>query len=266
MNKYIAVFCMCITAGSAFAVQEAANQTYGYHWYEEPVTPSKDQDKEDRKPLPPPPPAEDMMDMHPDDLKAMLETYLKEAVWLRTPESVLAYYQIQDVVRRKAAGFTAVSQMVMLQNPKLSGASQYPTNNPGRKAELQQRAVDQKSYLGQYRGQYALAMFSTPQCPYCSPQRNILKLVADKTGLEITEIDITRNPDAQARFDVQVTPAIILIERNSERWMPISVGVESASKIQTNTYRSIRYLRGEISPEQFLTPRHRDGGFFDPRI
>ena len=109
-------------------------------------------------------------------------------------------------------------------------------------------------------------MFSTPQCPYCSPQRNILKLVADKTGLEVTEVDITRNPDAQARFDVQVTPAIILIERNSERWMPISVGVESASKIQTNTYRAIRYLRGEISPEQFLTPRHREGGFFDPRI
>ena len=266
MNKLILSLCLCIATACAFAAQDTDKQTFGYHWYEEPVKPSKESEKQERQPLPPPPPAEEMLDMHPDDLKAMLETYLKEAVWLRTPESVMAYYQIQDVVRRKAAGFTAVSQMVMLQNPKLNGASQYPTNNPGRKAELQQRAADQSDYLGQYRGKYALAMFSTPQCPYCSPQRNILKLVADKTGLEVTEVDITRNPDAQARFDVQVTPAIILIERNSERWMPISVGVESASKIQTNTYRAIRYLRGEISPEQFLTPRHREGGFFDPRI
>ncbi|MDK8465882.1 conjugal transfer protein TraF [Marinobacter sp. SS13-12] len=268
MKRNLALLALCLIGFSAMAVQQPDQDTQikGYHWYEEPVKPSESEDPEkaERQPLPPPPSASEMMDMHPDDLKAMLENYLKEAVWLRTPESVLSYYRIQDVVRRKAAGFTAVSNMVMLQNPQLNGASQYPITAPGRKAELQQRASNQSKYLGNYRGQYALALFSTEECPYCSPQRNILKLVSDRTGIETTEVNINRNPSAQARFDVQVTPMVILIERNSERWMPVAVGVESAAKITANAYRAIRYLRGETTPEQFLTPEYRQGGFFDP--
>jgi conjugal transfer pilus assembly protein TraF len=268
MKRLLILLSLCLIGFSAMAIQQPPQDTQikGYHWYEEPVKPSDSEDpmKKERQPLPPPPLAAEMMDMHPDDLKAMLENYLKEAVWLRTPESVLAYYRIQDVVRRKAAGFTAVSNMVMLQNPKLSGASQYPITSPGRKAELQQRASNQSEYLANYRGKYALALFSTLECPYCDPQRNILKLVSDRTGLELTEVNINENPNAQARFDVQVTPMVILIERNSERWMPLAVGVESATKITANAYRAIRYLRGETTPEQFLTPEYRQGGFFDP--
>lgn len=268
MKFVLTLLLLALAASQANAIQQPNQDTQikGYHWYEEPVKSSseEDPDKKERQPLPPPPPAAEMMDMHPDDLKAMLENYLKEAVWLRTPESVLAYYRIQDVVRRKAAGFTAVSNMVMLQNPTLSGASQYPITSPGRKAELQQRANNQAQYLENFRGKYALALFSTEECPYCSPQRNILKLVSDRTGLETTEVNINKNPSAQARFDVQVTPMVILIERNSERWMPIAVGVESATKITSSAYRAIRYLRGETSPEQFLTPEYRQGGFFDP--
>jgi len=268
MKRLLILLSLSLIGFSAMAIQQPQQDTQikGYHWYEEPVKPSdpEDPEKKERQALPPPPPAAEMMDMHPDDLKAMLENYLKEAVWLRTPESVLAYYRIQDVVRRKAAGFTAVSNMVMLQNPKLSGASQYPITSPGRKAELQQRASNQSEYLANYRGKYALALFSTLECPYCDPQRNILKLVSDRTGLELTEVNINENPNAQARFDVQVTPMVILIERNSERWMPLAVGVESATKITANAYRAIRYLRGETTPEQFLTPEYRQGGFFDP--
>lgn len=264
MRKLLLAILLIITGTVVAASSAQSNsQRYGYHWYEEPV---KEETLAEREQLLPPPASAQLLAMHPDDLKVMLEDYLKEAVWLRTPESVLNYYKIQDAARRKASGFTAVSQMVMLQNPAMSGASQYPVNGPGRKAALQLKDSDQREYMAAARGAYALALFTTETCPYCPAQRNILKFVGDSTGFEITELDIDRRPEIQARFNVSVTPMVILIERNSDRWMPIAVGVESASKIQLNAYRAIRYLRGEVTPEQFLTPRYEQGGFFDPTM
>ena len=95
MKFVLTLLLLALAASQANAIQQPNQDTQikGYHWYEELVKPSseEDPDKKERQPLPPPPPAAEMMDMHPDDLKAMLANYLKEDVWLRTPERVLAY-------------------------------------------------------------------------------------------------------------------------------------------------------------------------------
>ena len=236
----------------------------GYYWGETP--PPKEEPKEDetRKPLPSPPPSSEIMKMHPDDVEKLIDDYLKQAVWLQTPESVTDYYKVQDAARRKAAGFTSVTSLVMLENPDLNGASQYPTNKPGRIAETKQYAQLVQSKLQTLTEQFGLAMFSSPTCPYCDAEREILRYLQSKHALDITEIDVTERPDLEARFNVTVTPMVIIIERGTDRWMPVAVGVESAAGLEQNIYRAARYLRGETQPQQFLMPEHKRGGFFDP--
>ncbi len=237
----------------------------GYYWGEKPPPKEEPEKKEaPRQPLPAPPPSSEIMKMHPDDVKKLMDDYLKQAVWLQTPESVADYYKVQDAARRKAAGFTAVTSLVMLENPELNGASQYPINKPGRLAENKQVAELVQSKIQAIRDQFGLAMFSNPSCGYCDAQREILRYLRAKHGLDISEIDVTQRPDLEARFNVTVTPMVILIQRDSDRWMPVAVGVESAAGLEQSIYRAARYLLGETQPQQFLMPEHKRGGFFDP--
>ena len=65
-------------------------------------------------------------------------------------------------------------------------------------------------------------------------------------------VDIHENPNMAARFSVQMTPTIILVDRKSGRYMPVSVGVISMSELSLKLYRTIRYLRGKITPQQWF--------------
>lgn len=260
MKTLILLLAMNITIPSL--ASSASDTQFGYHWYEDPT---KDETAAKvRQPLPPPPSSDQLMKAHPEEIEAMLQTYLKEAVWLLTPESVLNYYRIQDVARRKAAGFTALAGLVMLENPQLSGKSQYPTSQPGTVIEAKTKNETIRRKLISARQRYGLAMFTSPKCPYCPTQRNTLQYFQDQNGWEITEIDIATRPELQARFNVSVTPMVIVIERNSDQWMPVGVGIQTVSEVEINTYRAVRYLDGDVSPQQFLTPDHKLGGFMDP--
>ena len=46
--------------------------------------------------------------------------------------------------------------------------------------------------------------------------------------------------------------------------MPVAIGEEALTTIESNVYRSLRYLNGETAPDQFLQMHHQDGGVTDP--
>lgn len=236
----------------------------GYWFYcKEPVE-ETDEEKIVRKELPNPPPHEEMMKMHPDDLKVLQEEYLKEAVWKSEPEKVLNYYMVHDVIRRKSLAFTAVSQVVMLQNPDLNVWGQYSKTNPGVSEAKRVRQETTTVGLSKYRQNYALLVFTKPTCGYCSIQKSILAHFSERHGWHVKEIDITRNTQAATRFNINYTPVTIVIERNSDNWMPVAVGEEPLPSIEENTYRAIRLLRGDTSPTQFFNMDFEDGGVYDP--
>ncbi|WP_257291429.1 conjugal transfer protein TraF [Endozoicomonas sp. ONNA1] len=239
----------------------------GYWWNEEPVPDEEEALIEEKEYSPPPLPSQQkMMDMHPQQLEKLLDQHRDYALYKLTPEATTNYYLVQDVARRKARAFTALSSYVMLQNPELNARGSYPVNNPGRKAQKQVNEQQMNHKIARYRNNYALVFLTTKTCPYCKVQRNILKYFRDKNGWAIKEIDIDQVPDVALRFNAKVTPMTLLIERGSERWMPITVGVESLSVVEQNTYRAIRLLRGEIKPEQFFTNESQEGGYFDPSV
>lgn len=242
----------------------STSEKHGIFWYETP--PKKEAAPEEEFPKPVIPSAEVMYKMHPKQLKKLLEDAHEYGIYKLTPEATLDYYKVLDVVRRKGAAFTSLSGYVMLQNPDLNGAMDYPVTRPGNAARVKQMNEDIDNTLVKNRSQYALLYFSQPQCGYCLQQHQILENFVRDTGWYIKEIDIIQKPEAAAKFNVDRTPVTVLIKKDSasNQWMPVSVGVDSLSSIKANIARMVRQLNGDSSPQQFYTDPSQNGGFFDP--
>ena len=252
---------MMILGVALAGATQADTEKKGFWWYE---SPPQATEPDDRQALPPLPSPEALARLHPEELERILDARLNHAIWIKTPEAVHDYFVVQDVVRRNALAFTALTKYVLLNDADLNVRAQYPITPAGRKAATRLRAETLGQLLAAARNDYALILFSTDSCPYCPVQRATLKRYAEKHQWTVQSIDIDESPAAQARFDITVTPMTILIERGSERWLPVAVGIEALPVIEDNAYRAVRLLRGEITPQQFILAEYNDGGFFDP--
>ncbi|WP_303745466.1 conjugal transfer protein TraF [Enterobacter hormaechei] len=240
------------------------NPKHGLFWYETPV--KDEQKKADEKyPRPVIPSADDLFKMHPKEVQVLLDKTRDYALYKLSPDVVLDYYKVQDAARRKSAAFTSLTGYVMLENPEFNAAQEYPITNPGN-AEKQRERQDLKSQsLIKNRNEYALIFFTEPDCGFCVQQSRILENFQRETSWYIKEIDITRQPDARKKFNVDRAPVTILIKRDTpDKWMPISVGVDSLDNMRTSIYNMTRVLSGELDPRQFFTNEKQQGGFFDP--
>lgn len=241
------------------------NPRHGLFWYE---TPKKEDDKQDEKKYPRPviPSPEALFKMHPKEVQELLDRTRDYALFKLSPDVVLDYYKVQDAARRKSAAFTSLTGYVMLENPELNAASDYPITNPGNAEKQRERQDLKNKSLIKNRNEYALIFFTEPNCGFCVQQSRILENFQRESSWYIKEIDITRQPAARKKFNVDRAPVTILIKRNSsnEKWMPVSVGVDSLDNLRTSIYNMTRVLSGELDPRQFFTNEKQQGGFFDP--
>lgn len=264
---------LCLSTHTCLANTETDTQKKGYHWYQDPVKPEKEKPLEqEQKPAettyraPPVPPLREMIKMHPDHLAKLLEEHRKYAVYTLDAQDVANYYIVQDAVRRKSAAFTALTSVVMLENPKLNARSAYPVSTSARSAARKNKDQQIARKLAANRQRYALGFFTSPTCSYCVSQKPALEYFKENHRWTVKEIDITARPDIATRFNVTTTPMLILMERGSKRWQPVAVGEEPASVIELRTYQGIRLLQGEIQRHQFDTTESQKNGFFDPSL
>ncbi len=266
MMRKLVLFLSLLLSGYCGAAcdSKTADEKQGYWWYQDCPSEETSEDNEEYPDPGPLPAASALMKMHPKQLEKIHEERKQWAIYAQTPEAVKDYYVVTDVIRRKSLAFTALSKYVMMTNPELNSKSQYPVVNPARKVATQVRDTEVQTLINSHRGEYAMAFFTSRKCSYCPVQRSILNFFQDVHGWDIKEIDIDDNPSLALRFNVNSTPMTMIVERGSERWMPVSVGVESLPDIQSGVYRAIRMLTGQISPSQYLLDESNEGGFFDP--
>ncbi len=246
---------------SASLLSSESNQR-GYWWGEK--VEIKEDNEDEYKAPPPLPPFEDIMKMHPKKIKQMEEDYRDYAVWKRTPEAAAQYWTLVDAIRKQARGFMAVSSYSMLQNPHLDYKNDNPTTNAGRKATRTKNDKEILSKLHKERENFALIMFTQPNCTYCKTQSSSLKFFSKETYWKVKEIDITKYPSFAADYNINQVPVTIILKKSNKDWLPIANGVESVPVIKNNVYRSIRLMNNEIDPIEFYTPEHMKEGFFDP--
>jgi conjugal transfer pilus assembly protein TraF len=248
-----------VCASSALYTDESER---GLFWGELPE--AEIEEEEFSKPIIPNP--SEMMKMHPQQLDKLRQQALEYAVYTQSEEDTAKYWQIIDVVRRKADGFVGVSGYVKMKNPNLSGNMAFPVNNPGRKTKLKDERQEVNSELRKSNKEYALIMFTQKGCSACVVQRQILGNFNSQTGWRIKEIDINENPIAQARFGINGTPITVLISRKrKDDWLPVAIGTDSLSNVKSNIVRAVKIIEGTNTPQQWYMTEGQRGQFFDPK-
>ncbi|MBQ3034334.1 MAG: conjugal transfer protein TraF, partial [Deferribacterales bacterium] len=79
----------------------------------------------------------------------------------------------------------------------------------------------------------------------------------------VKAVDTSQFPEAVSRFNIKSVPSIILVERVSERWMPIASGLMTYEEIEERLYRTLKYLKGETDEKDFSNPVRPDNYVFN---
>jgi conjugal transfer pilus assembly protein TraF len=111
---------------------------------------------------------------------------------------------------------------------------------------------------------HALIFFVSSGCGFCEKQAGILAYFKDKYGWQIKTVDISRNINAAARFNITITPTLLLIKKGQEQYMTVTSGVIAFSELERKLYSAIRYLQGSIQGDNFLMYDFQKGSAFDP--
>lgn len=241
------------------------NKKQGWWWYKQ--EPEKENPEEsDRRQLPE---MEDysyqqLWNMYPDDFHELLNTFMKKAVQSPDEKTVMDYLVMQDIARRKSVAFAAVMSYVNQKNQELGTQSVYPFTAPGQSAVVSMRVRAQEQTLASGKDQFALIMFIQKGCDFCVAQKSILEFFINKYDWPVRAVDMDKNPNMVAKFNITMAPTIIMVDKHSGDSIPISVGVMSMSDLVLKLYRSVRFMRGEITPQQWFMHDFEKGKSNDP--
>ena len=240
------------------------NNKQGWWWYqheseEDPETPEKQRLPEMKDFS-----YQQLWNMYPDDFHELLNTFMKKAVQKPDEKTVMDYLVMQDIARRKSLAFAAVMSYVNQKNQELGTQSVYPFTAPGQSAMVSMRVRAQEQTLAGAREQFALIMFTRKGCDFCVAQASILEFFVNKYGWPVRAVDMDDNPNMAAKFNITMAPTLIMVDKDSKQSIPISVGVMSMSDLVLKIYRSVRFMRGEITPQQWFMHDFERGKSNDP--
>ncbi len=244
---------------------------HGWFWYEDPPP---EQKKQKTEPVVKPPrekpsldkySIDDLWNMYPDDFQELLNHVQKNAVQSPTERNILKYLVIQDVARRKALAYTNATMYVTQKYGDLLNVGQvYPMAGPGVTARVEMQKKEILQTISRAGTDHALLFFVKPGCGFCAKQATILRYFVEKYHWQVKTVNISRNTSAAARFNITMTPTLLLIKRGGETYMPVSVGVIALSELERKLYRAIRHLQGNTRGNNFLMYDFQKGSALDP--
>ncbi|MCK5232289.1 MAG: conjugal transfer protein TraF, partial [Desulfobulbaceae bacterium] len=138
------------------------------------------------------------------------------------------------------------------------------TAGPGITARVKMQQGEITRTVSQARHNHALILFINSECDFCEKQAQILAYFVDKYGWQIKTVDISRQINAATRFNITITPTLLLIKKGQEDYMTVTTGVIALSELERKLYRAIRYLQGDTRGDNFLMYDFQKGGAFDP--
>ncbi len=242
------------------------DKKHGWYWYE------KEPGELEKKEIPKPDRIvnlkaytyDDLWNMYPDDFQELVELVKKKAVQYPTKDNVKDFMFLQDIARRKALAFAGVFTYVAQDSHELTTKDVYPITKPGQRARVANIMQEKKSIIRASGEDFALIMFFSDGCSYCQAQLPILQYFIDNFKWPVRMVNIDENPGAAARFNVSIVPQMILVYKKTGDYMPISTGVISLSELKAKLYRSIRLMRGEITPQQWFLYEFEKNKSADP--
>lgn len=173
------------------------------------------------------------------------------AMTYRTLENFDTYAKMRAVMFKRSQEFMNVSILWGQLNPVDSSENWFPSSSYGQQVYQAVSADIKTKYIRDNSEYYGLIYFYRDDCPYCQKQRPLIKYFEDENHWKIKKINTTAIPEAMMRFNIQSVPSIILVERKTGNWMPVSNGLITYDDIQDRVYRTIKYLKGETNEKTF---------------
>ena len=210
-------------------------------------------------------PSIELWNMYPDDFQELLNVLQKKAVQTPSEQNILEYLTMQDIARRKALAYTNATMYVTQKYGELFNVNHvYPTAGPGVTARVSMQKDEIFQTINRAGNDHALIFFVSPGCGFCEKQAGILSYFVDKYGWQIKTVDISRNINSAARFNITITPTLLLIKKGQDNYMTVASGVIAMSELERKLYRAIRLLQGNTRENTFLMYDFQKGSAFDP--
>lgn len=238
----------------------------GFYFYKDPEEAKKEEKKrEEKAEVKSQAPEIDPFKMPADDFKKLLDDTRKRAVQSPTEENVMEYIKLHDIARRKARAFTNVYLLTLQKHPEYNVSAQYPDAVPGRAALYSEQSGEIRDTLNKSSEEFALIYLYNEPCRLCEAQDRVMTMLSGRyPEWNIRRVNVDENRDIAERLKITSVPSTILVFRQTGEHIPVSAGVVSLGDLTGNIHKGIRYLRGEISAEQFSTYDSELGGVFDP--
>jgi len=267
-----------VTAADLNELPEQQNRFYndtkhGWFWYENPPLEQEEQATKPAQPIKEPGRAQSLdsysidklWNMYPDDFQELLNVLQKKAVQTPTEQNILEYLTMQDIARRKALAYTNATMYVTQKYGELFNVNHvYPTAGPGVTARVTMQNDEIFQTINSAGNDHALIFFVSPGCSFCEKQAGILNYFVDKYGWQIKTVDISRNINSAARFNITLTPTLLLIKKGQDNYMTVASGVIAMTELERKLYRAIRLLQGNTREDTFLMYDFQKGSAFDP--
>lgn len=247
----------------AYAEDFYAAREKGWYKYEEPpindnlADNSTDNDtfKDFIKPLIP---WERVSVMHPEAFKKLFTEVEAYAMSYRTLSNFEDYAKMRTVMVNRSMEFMNVGTLWAQLNPEDTTESWHPTSAFGQNAYQAEVSTIKSDYIRANRDDYGILYFYRTDCNFCQKQAPVIRYFEEMSTWIIKGVDTDKYPDSMARFNIKSVPTLILIERKTERWLPLSSGLMTAEEIEDRLYRTIKYLKGESDEKDFTDPIRPD--------
>lgn len=277
------IFCLCVMACNTVVAESRqdillqsefySDTKHGWFWYENPpmetVEEKRPSASSSEKPSSTPNldaySIDELWNMYPDDFQELLNVLQKKAVQNPSEQNILEYLTMQDIARRKALAYTNATMYVTQKHGELFDVNHvYPTTGPGISARfnIQQNEIFQTLHNAQ--SDHALIFFVKTGCSFCEKQAGILNYFIDKYGWQIKTVDTSKNIDSATRFNITLTPTLLLIKKGQDDYMTVASGVVALTELERKLFRAIRLLQGNSKQDSFLMYDYQKGSAFDP--
>ena len=135
---------------------------------------------------------------------------------------------------------------------------------PGAKAiQYKETESERRNKIAISRDDFAIIYFASNTCSYCVEQDRILGYFKGRNNWTIKRVDKDQNPELAAKFNVTMTPTLLLIRKGVDDFMPITSGIISLSDLEDRVFMGIRLMNKETTPENFTTRDFQKGGPLD---
>ena len=188
-------------------------------------------------------------DMHPTELRILLDDVKNHAIQKPTEERLLAYMTLQTMAMEKATAFQETWSEVLQQNPILNENAKRPAAGFVTNMLVVEQRDELEKAIEHMKQEMGIVFFYTDSCAYCDKQKEVLESFGKrKEWTNIVGVNISKEPEVGKEFNVQIVPDLWVVGNvdGEIKKRRLSAGLSSHTQIEKGILNAYsRWFKGK---------------------